>query len=387
MPGKRVASEDYVKNAIRNLTIKLAGARMSSGGVAGPHDLLSSVHSDVVASEPVRGDIICANSTPAWTRLPIGAAGEYVRSDGADVEWSELLSADINWGVVTGLAYLTAGALSQKTLGIANTNIPPIDMAGVADNDYAKFTASGLEGRSYSEVLVDLSGQAGAAFDWNSRDLTSVANIVINNGGTIGQAAGPLLTFDDTNNALELTGSILDIDAGAVGTPVVILRSNGPSFMLHEKDISFYGAFTLNSKSFLLQEWSDETTWSKNVIDFSLDAPAGSLVMLNNGNFGISQTTFGTWATKTLALGTGTAPDSSPADCFQMFSKDVNAVAGKAGAHIRNENTGVLIVPGVLIKTDTGSPAYNFEGMICINTFDNTVDMYADAGWRTLASW
>ena len=156
MPGKRVASEDYVKNAIRNLTIKLAGARMSSGGVAGPHDLLSSVHSDVVASEPVRGDIICANSTPAWTRLPIGAAGEYVRSDGADVEWSELLSADINWGVVTGLAYLTAGVLSQKTLGIANTNIPPIDMAGVADNDYAKFTASGLEGRSYSEVADDI---------------------------------------------------------------------------------------------------------------------------------------------------------------------------------------------------------------------------------------
>ena len=70
-----------------------------------------------------------------------------------------------------------------------------------------------------------------------------------------------------------------------------------------------------------------------------------------------------------------------------MFSKDVNGVADKAGAHIRNENTGVLIVPGVLIKTDTGSPAYNFEGMICINTFDNTVDMYADAGWRTLASW
>ena len=114
---------------------------------------------------------------------------------------------------------------------------------------------------------------------------------------------------------------------------------------------------------------------------------SGLVLYALDGNIGLAQTTFGTNALKVFAQSTGTAPTTSPADCFQMFSKDVNGVADKAGAHIRNENTGVLIVPGVLIKTDTGSPAYNFEGMICINTFDNTVDMYADAGWRTLASW
>lgn len=43
------------------------------------------------------------------------------------------------------------------TYGIANTNYVKIDAADVADNDYAKFTASGLEGRSYSEVLSDIS--------------------------------------------------------------------------------------------------------------------------------------------------------------------------------------------------------------------------------------
>lgn len=43
---------------------------------------------------------------------------------------------------------------------------------------------------------------------------TGVASMVIANGGTIGQAAGPLMTFDDTNDFLEITGCNVGI-----GTP------------------------------------------------------------------------------------------------------------------------------------------------------------------------
>ena len=43
------------------------------------------------------------------------------------------------------------------TNGIANTNNVVVDHASVADDDYAKFTASGLEGRSATEVKTDLS--------------------------------------------------------------------------------------------------------------------------------------------------------------------------------------------------------------------------------------
>jgi hypothetical protein len=42
------------------------------------------------------------------------------------------------------------------TFGIANTNGVKIDAADVADNDYAKFTTTGVEGRSYTEVLSDI---------------------------------------------------------------------------------------------------------------------------------------------------------------------------------------------------------------------------------------
>ena len=75
------------------------------------------------------------------------------------------------------------------------------------------------------------------------------------------------------------------------------------------------------------------------------------------------------------------------ADFARLYVTDINAVAGKAGWHMVAEHSGVLIIPGILIKTDTGNPAYFFDGMICINTFDNNIKMYADAAWRTLSSW
>lgn len=60
---------------------------------------------------------------------------------------------------LTQLDYASAGHTGFQaalTFGIANTNSVVINSADVADNDYAKFTATGLEGRSYSEVLSDI---------------------------------------------------------------------------------------------------------------------------------------------------------------------------------------------------------------------------------------
>jgi len=59
-----------------------------------------------------------------------------------------------------------------------------------------------------------------------------------------------------------------------------------------------------------------------------------------SGNVGIPQTSFGTSATRTLAISSGTAPTTSPADAFQLYSNDI--VAGNAAPHIRTENGAVL---------------------------------------------
>jgi len=54
----------------------------------------------------------------------------------------------------TALASL--GAQAALTFGIANTNAVKIDAADVADDEFARFTANGLESRSASEVKTDI---------------------------------------------------------------------------------------------------------------------------------------------------------------------------------------------------------------------------------------
>jgi len=54
------------------------------------------------------------------------------------------------------------------TLGISNTNSVKIDSGSVANDEYARFTANGLESRSVSEVLSDIGGQAALTFGKSS---------------------------------------------------------------------------------------------------------------------------------------------------------------------------------------------------------------------------
>lgn len=51
--------------------------------------------------------------------------------------------------------------LAQQTIGIADDNLLEVDDLDAADNDYAKFTAAGLEGRSFAEVRSDLNLEIG----------------------------------------------------------------------------------------------------------------------------------------------------------------------------------------------------------------------------------
>ena len=86
---------------------------------------------------------------------------DFLRIDGTSVEGrsaSEVLS-DI-------------GGQASLTFGISNTNAVKIDSADVADDEYARFTANGLESRSTSEVLSDIGGVTAADA---SNDATALA--------------------------------------------------------------------------------------------------------------------------------------------------------------------------------------------------------------------
>ena len=91
------------------------------------------------------------------TNVPVFTTGvaddDFLRVAGTSIEGrsaSEVLS-DI-------------GGQASLTFGISNTNAVKIDSSSVADDEYARFTANGLESRSTAEVLSDIGGQASLTF-------------------------------------------------------------------------------------------------------------------------------------------------------------------------------------------------------------------------------
>jgi hypothetical protein len=97
---------------------------------------------------------------------------------------------------------------ASPTYGISNTNAVKVDSASVADDEYARFTASGLESRSTAEVLSDIGAQPVNAGLTAIAGLTSAANkgIQFTGSGTAAvytlTAAGKAL-LDDADAATQ----------------------------------------------------------------------------------------------------------------------------------------------------------------------------------------
>jgi len=63
-------------------------------------------------------------------------------------------------GIGSAHSYARSDHAHQIQHGISDNHLVTIDDADAADNDYAKFTTNGLEGRSYAEVLSDIGALA-----------------------------------------------------------------------------------------------------------------------------------------------------------------------------------------------------------------------------------
>jgi len=152
-------------------------------------------------------------------------------------------------------------------------------------------------------------------------------------------------------------------------------------------------------------EWrvDDQPAWlaKDNVNTFKLYGASGSgawifrdavanlnrmVLMTYTGNLGLGVAAWGTSATYTFGMASGTPPSTSPADMAQLFVKDV--AAGYAAFHKRTETCNQdEIVVGCIYKTGTGDPSNPYEGLMTINTADNKVKIYAEGAWRQLATW
>jgi hypothetical protein len=98
------------------------------------------------------GDLAIGTGANTAAKVSIGAEEVVARIGAANID-------GISMAEQTVLGRLTGGSIDDVAIGIADNNIVQMDSADAADDEYARFTANGLESRSKSEVAADLKDQ------------------------------------------------------------------------------------------------------------------------------------------------------------------------------------------------------------------------------------
>lgn len=119
-------------------------AGVQAAGVGSSHSLARADHAHAINHGITDNHLVTVDGTPN--------DDEYARftANGIEGRTEAEFKGDFNLEIGTDV-------LAEQTIGIADDNLVEMDDADAADDDYAKFTANGLEGRSYTEVKTDLS--------------------------------------------------------------------------------------------------------------------------------------------------------------------------------------------------------------------------------------
>ena len=253
-----------------------------------------------------------------------------------------------------------SGDTARTSLGLGSGNSPtftdlsltsPSNIYNLSHDSFADFVAN--EHIDHSSVSIqagngltgggDLTATRTLSFDSSYSPtfagLTLTGNITIPDGGTIGQSAGPLIKFDDTNNYLLISGC-----------KIGLLEETAPTQTIDLKTSTYHAQLAL------------QTTWENGWAGIVLENSAGKqyqfavknnsffvfrdqkeykdrLAVDPNGNIGFNSTAWGTDAAGVISIGkAGRGPLSSPTDKVQLWGGDrPGSGGGTCGLYIRTE--------------------------------------------------
>ena len=163
------------------------------------------------------------------TRAVSGGAEHDNFSDFVANEHIDHSGISITAGIgLTGGGDITQNRTLDVNVGITDDKIVQIDDLDAADNDYCKLTASGVEGRNYSEVLGDLSESGQFALGEYGIKLDSLLSADgkysgITCDGVLGAtlAFGDLVCLNTTDQRWELADADAEATAGDVQLAIV----------------------------------------------------------------------------------------------------------------------------------------------------------------------
>ncbi|MCP4475407.1 MAG: hypothetical protein GY821_12745 [Gammaproteobacteria bacterium] len=238
---------------------------------------------------------------------------------------------------LTGGGTIATNRTFNVDVGIADNKIVQIDDAAAAASEYAKFTATGLEGRSYAEVRTDINVADGA--DVTSANETSHTD-VLSGVSLTALSAEEILKYDGANWVNTAAGSVsagagvayyfddTDIITGSAQTIEVETFASVPSGAVEvDKTVTVQssdGAATI--ASFLTPAALGRTTLDAGAWDFHTFTSVSA-------NAGVSQLEFSVLAHERHHLGTCTITGTGTSRTLTV-SGDTPFVAGHANADI-----------------------------------------------------
>lgn len=225
------------------------GTALSGGGsVTTPHNVLSSTHPDTTPAAVVIGDLMTGQATlddPVWARLPVGAAGSMLTSDGTDVSWT--LDG-------TGLTALTASALTGALPAIAGASLTTLNASSLSTGTVPIARLSGITNAqidaaaaiAYSKLNLaasviltsDVTGTLPVANGGTNLTAAADDNVAVGNGTTWQtkaiadcDSASSALNYDVTTNAFSCrtlalgTGTVTSV---AASVPAIFSIAGSP---------------------------------------------------------------------------------------------------------------------------------------------------------------
>ena len=222
------------------------------------------------------------NSTVTATGFVIGNASinetELEVLDGATLSTTELNYVD---GVTSAIQTQLDAKQGALTFGIADTNALKVDGSSTADDQYARFTANGLEGRSNAEALSDLGAQAALSFGIADTNIPIFNSNVADSdflkvAGTSVEGRSASETLSDIGGQAALTFGIADTNATKIDSTSVAsgeyarFTANGiesrstPEVLLDIGGITASSTDTLTNKSGSNSQWTNDAGYTTN---------------------------------------------------------------------------------------------------------------------------
>jgi hypothetical protein len=190
-----------------------AGNVTTNANLTGP--ITSVGNATSIASQTGTGTKFVVDTSPALVTPALGTPASGVLTNVTGLPTTGLVDQAVTTAKI-GDAAVTYAKMQDVS---ATDKVLGRSTAGAGDVEEIICTAAG-------RAILDDANAAAQLTTLGALPLaggTMSGNIVMPNGGTIGQAAGPLLNFDDTNNYLEITGCNVGIGTATPGTKLDVI--------------------------------------------------------------------------------------------------------------------------------------------------------------------